>query len=161
MADMYFWLNQHQKRQTEHMQFDSDNPVVRLCAQGMEMESDQRPEEAKALFLQAWDEASGDLEKCIAAHYIARHQQSITDKLIWDEIALSFALKIKHAEVSQSLPSLYLNIAKCQEELGDFKSAARNYKTALSYVSDLPDDGYGTMVRAGIKKGLERIAAFS
>jgi tetratricopeptide (TPR) repeat protein len=142
------------------MQFNPDNPVVRLCAQGMDMESNQRPDDAKALFLQAWDTASNDFEKFIAAHYIARHQQATIDKLNWDEIALSFALRIKNREVYTSFASLYLNIAKCHEDLGDYKSAARNYETALSYTIELPDDGYGRMIKTGIKKGLERIAEF-
>jgi tetratricopeptide (TPR) repeat protein len=143
------------------MQFDPDNAVVRLCAQGMEMESNQKPDDAKALFLQAWDAASNDLEKFIAAHYIARHQQATIDKLNWDEIALSFALRIKNHEVFANFPSLYLNIAKCHEDLGNYKSAAKNYQTALSYTTELSEDGYGKMIRTGIIKGLQRIAEFS
>jgi hypothetical protein len=39
------------------MQFDPDNKITQLCAPGMEMETKQKPNETKALFLQAWNEA--------------------------------------------------------------------------------------------------------
>ncbi len=32
-------------------------------SQGMEMEAKQQPDDAKALFLQAWNEATNDFEK--------------------------------------------------------------------------------------------------
>ena len=50
--------------------------------------------EALQLFQQAWDRASNDVEKFIAAHYVARHQESVQDKLKWDEIALNLALQV-------------------------------------------------------------------
>ena len=40
------------------MQFDPNNKVIQLCAQGMEMETKQKPGEAKALFLQALERSS-------------------------------------------------------------------------------------------------------
>lgn len=33
------------------------------------------------------------LKKFAAAHYVARHQNSVADKLKWDETALQIALK--------------------------------------------------------------------
>jgi rifampin ADP-ribosylating transferase len=48
----------------------------------MEMEVKGNPEEASKLFLQAWNEATTDFEKFTAAHYVARHQKSVADKLI-------------------------------------------------------------------------------
>ena len=78
------------------MQFDPNNPIVKLCAEGMNFEG----EAAKALqlFQRAWDESTNDFEKFISAHYLARHQKSIEDKLKWDEIALSEARKIDNEE---------------------------------------------------------------
>lgn len=139
------------------MEFDPNNHIVKLCAQGMEMEGKGRPEEASKLFLQAWNEATNDFEKFTAAHYVARHQKSVTDKLKWDETALQLALKIDLDTVKGAFPSLYLNIAKCHEDLLDFAKAKKNYDLALSYANLLPDDGYGKMVKAGIKTGIERV----
>lgn len=142
------------------MQFDPINNIVQLCAKGMTMEASGKPGEAKALFLQAWNEATNDLEKFTAAHYVARQQTTIAEKLSWDKTALAFALNIDDSSMTATYPSLYLNIAKCYEDLGEREDAKANYLLALSFENRLPDDGYGQMIRAGIKKGLERIAIF-
>ena len=78
------------------MEFNPNNNVVKLCLQGMDMEEKGKPEEASKLFLQAWNEATNDFEKFIAAHYVARHQKNVSDKLKWLETALQFALKINN-----------------------------------------------------------------
>lgn len=140
------------------MDFDPNNHVVKLCAQGMDMEGKGNPEEASRLFLLAWNEATNDFEKFTAAHYVARHQKSIADKLTWDETALQLALKIDHDTVKGTLPSLYLNIAKCYEDLNDIDNARQHYASALSFSDRLPADGYGNMIKGGILKGLERVA---
>jgi rifampin ADP-ribosylating transferase len=124
----------------------------------MEMEANEKPGEAQALFLQAWDEATNDFEKFTAAHYVARHQKSIHDKLKWDETALGFALKINDSSMQVSYPSLYLNIAKCYEDLKDINNAQKNYQVALAYVNHLPDSAYGQMIKSGIKNGIERLS---
>ena len=77
------------------MNFDPGNRVIQLCSKGMMLEGEGNMDEAKASFLNAWRESITDLEKFTAAHYLARHQDSLADKLIWDEIALQFALKLK------------------------------------------------------------------
>lgn len=136
------------------MQFDSENSIVKLCALGMQQEGEGKPEEATILFQQAWDEATTDVEKFIAAHYIARHQTTVADKLKWDETALSHALKIESAEVKSVYPSLYLNIAKCYEDMKDVEKSYANYQLAFSFASFLPNDGYGNMIRSGIDKGI-------
>jgi rifampin ADP-ribosylating transferase len=56
-----------------------------------------------------------------------------------------------------AFPSLYLNIAKCYEDLNDLGNAKRNYELALSFSNLLPDDGYGNMIKGGIKNGIERV----
>ncbi len=139
------------------MQFDPNNKIVKLCAQGMEMEEKGNPEEASKHFLQAWNEATNDFEKFTAAHYVARHQKSVADKLKWDETALQLALKINDDTIKGTYPSLYLNIAKCYEDLNDFDNARKNYQIALSFTSLLPDSGYGNMIKGGIMKGIERV----
>ena len=77
------------------MEFNPNNNVIRLCVQGMDVEEKGKPEEASRLFLQAWNEATDDFEKFIAAHFVARHQQTVADRLRWLETALQFALRVK------------------------------------------------------------------
>lgn len=140
------------------MQYDPNNNVVKLCAEGMSLEGAGKKEEALALFTQAWEEASNDVEKFTSAHYIARHQKNAIEKLNWDKTALDFALKIDDEIVKGAYSSLYLNIAKAYEDLEDFNSAKEYYRIALSYTEFLLDDEYGAMIRAGIANGLERIS---
>lgn len=139
------------------MQFDPNNNVVKLCAQGMELEGQGKSEEAIKLFRQAWNEAASDFEKFTAAHYVARTQKSIADKLKWDETALQLALNINDDTIKETYPSLYLNIAKCYEDLNDFQKAKKNYDLALSFTNLLPDNGYGNMIKGGIVAGIERL----
>ncbi|MEO8415760.1 MAG: rRNA adenine methyltransferase [Ginsengibacter sp.] len=139
------------------MEFDPNNNIVKLCAKGMEMEGKCQPEEASKLFLEAWEEATNNFEKFTAAHYVARHQKSPADKLKWDETSLQLALKINNDKVKGTFPSLYLNIAKCYEDLDDPGNAKRNYELALSFSSLLPDDGYGKMIKGGIMNGIARV----
>ena len=54
------------------MQFDPNNPVIKLCADGMNSEAQGQIEKAKQLFQQAWDNSSSDFEKFTSAHYLAR-----------------------------------------------------------------------------------------
>jgi len=140
------------------MQFDPDNQIINLCAHGMELEGEGKPDEASAAFQQAWERAANDFDKFIAAHYIARHQKTVADKLTWDETALQLALKIKEEGIEGTYPSLYLNIAKCYEDLNDFAKAKENYHNALSYTGFLLDDGYGNMIKAGIENGIGRVS---
>lgn len=139
------------------MEFDQNNEVIQLCAKGMELEGYGQISEASNLFDEAWNLATSDFEKFTAAHYVARHQKSISDKLVWDEKSLDHALKIDDESIRATLPSLYLNIGKCHEDLNDFQNAKNNYQLAYSFIKFLPDDGYGNMIEAGITDGLNRV----
>ncbi len=139
------------------MQFDSNNKVVKLCAEGMELEGQGKKNEALQLFQRAWNIATNDFEKFTSAHYVARHQENTEKKLQWDEAALNLALKINSDNIKVALPSLYLNVAKCYEDLGDFPNARTNYENAIYHANLLPDDGYGNMIKGGIRDGLSRI----
>ena len=138
------------------MPFDPANPVIQLCVKGMEMEA-KSPELAKDLFVQAWHLATTDVEKFTAAHYLARQQDSVAEKLEWDLRALQLALQVQDDSLTASYPSLYLNVGKGYEELGDPAQARRYYQRALSYTHHLPTDGYGTMIKQGIESGLKRV----
>lgn len=136
------------------MEFNPNNNVVKLCLQGMDMEGKGKPEEASRLFLQAWNEATNDFEKYTAAYYVARHQENVPDKLKWLETALQFALKINNDNVKGAFPSLYSNIAKCYEDLGDFDNAKKNSELSIAFTGKPSDKGpfyHGT--KADLKVG--------
>jgi len=123
------------------MEFNPNNNIVRLCLQGMEMEEKGRPDEAGKLYLQAWKEGTHDLEKFLAAYYVARHQKNVSDQLKWLETALQFALKINDDTVQSAFPSLYSNIAKCHEDLNDPDSVKKNHELANSFRGKPSDKG--------------------
>ena len=114
------------------MEFSPFNNIVKLCLQGMNMEETGKPEEASKLFMQGWNEATNDFEKFLAAYYVARHQSNVPDKLKWLETALEFALKVNDNTVQSAFPSLYLNIAKCYEDLNDPVKAKEYADLAIS-----------------------------
>jgi len=123
------------------MEFNPSNNVIKVCIQGMTLEEQGKLDEASLLFLRAWNEATNDFEKYIAAYYIARYQETVPDKLKWLETSLQFALKIDDVTVHSAFPSLYSNIAKCYEELGDPDDAKKNYELAASSADKPSDDG--------------------
>ena len=138
------------------MEFTQHNKVVQLCTKGMELEGQGKSAEANNHFEEAWDCATTDFEKFTAAHYVARHQKSIAEKLKWDKTALIHARNIDDESIKETLPSLYLNIGKCYEDLNDYDNAKSNYMAAFSFATYLPDNGYGNMIKVGIDKGLNR-----
>lgn len=139
------------------MEFNQDSKTIQLCIQGMQLEGEGQPSSALLLFREAWEAAANNIEKFTAAHYIARHQGTVADKLKWDEIALELALSINEDAVKSTYPSLYLNVAKCYEDLQDHDNALKHYEKASSFTHFLPDDGYGNMIKAGIQQGMKRV----
>jgi rifampin ADP-ribosylating transferase len=122
--------------------------------QGMHLEDNGSPADAGKLFLQAWNEAANDFEKFIAAHYISRQQANVSEKLSWLETALQFALKVNNRAVTGAFPSLYANIAKCYEELGNTEKANQHFDLSSTLSNKPPDKGpfyHGT--RASLEVG--------
>ena len=136
---------------------DPNNPVVRLCAQGIEIEMRGQRDEARSLFLQAWELRQDDVDACIAAHYVARHQDTPADTLRWNELALTHALRVSADSIRSFYPSLYLNRGKSYEDIGDIPRARELYEQGERSLGDVPDGGYGDIVRQGLHNGLERV----
>lgn len=136
------------------MDFSPFNNVVKLCLKGMDMEEKGKPEEAIKLFQQGYNEATNDFERFLVAHYIARQQKTVSDKLNWLKTALQFALKVNDDAVKSAFPSLYFNIAKCFEDLNNADKAKENLDLAISYRFNPSDKGpfyHGT--KADLKVG--------
>lgn len=123
------------------MEFSPFNNVVRLCLQGMDMEDHGKPEEAGKRFTQAWDEATNDMERFLAAYYLGRHHKDTSAKLQWLEKALEFALGTEDVAIKTALPSLYSNIAKCYEDFGNPEKAKENTELSTSAKNNPADKG--------------------
>jgi hypothetical protein len=123
------------------MEFSPFNKIVQLCLQGIDLEEKGRPEDAGKIFFQAWNEATNDFEKFLAAYYIARQQLNVLDRLNWYQTALRLALTINDDSVKGAYVSLYFAIAKCYEDLNDLDNAKKNYELGNSFVGTPSDDG--------------------
>lgn len=138
---------------------DPTNPIINLCAEGMQAEFAGQPDEARALFSRAWETAQDDFEKCVAAHYLARQQASPAEMLRWNRESLARAEAVADERVRDFYPSLYLNLGYSYETLGDYAEARRYYDLAAARLADLPEGPYREVVRGGVAAGLERTAS--
>jgi hypothetical protein len=109
---------------------DLNNPVVKLCVEGSQAEFEGKPELASVRYWQAWQAAQDDFESCIAAHYVARFQKTPADTFRWNQEALAHADKSKDERVKDFYPSLYLNMGRSYELLGDAVEAKWYYDLA-------------------------------
>jgi tetratricopeptide (TPR) repeat protein len=139
------------------MEFDPNNPVVQLCVKGMNAEGEGKIEEAHELFQQAWDTATNNFEAFTAAHYLARNQKDPNDVLKWNLEALSRADTIKEEGLKGQYPSLYLNVGKSYETLGNKGEALRYYQLAADSCEHLPTGKYADMIKSGVSQGLKRV----
>jgi hypothetical protein len=136
---------------------DPTNPVVALCIEGMRAEGERRYDAARALFEKAWDARIDDYDACVAAHYVARHQESDAASLRWNQEALDRAGAVADERVGDFYPSLHLNLGFSHEKLGQLTEARRHYDLAEECVSRLPDGPYGDLVRDGVARARERV----
>lgn len=107
-----------------------DNPVIKLCVEGTQAEFQGQTEQARSLYQKAWEAAQNDYDACIAAHYVARHQDNPNDRLHWNQVALDKAKAVTDNSVQEFYPSLFLNMGQSYESLGNFNEAKRYYALA-------------------------------
>lgn len=124
-----------------NIKFDHNNIVIKLCIKGMNMEDGGNIEDANSKFHQAWNIAENDYEKFIAAYHLGRREKNSRDKLKWLEVSLQCALNINDENVKSAYSTLYLNIAKCYEELSDSENAKKNYELSHLYEDKPSDEG--------------------
>jgi len=111
---------------------DTDNPVIQLCMAGSQAEFQGRHADAGRLYAQAWAAAGDNFEACIAAHYVARFQPDAQATLHWNQIALARAEAVNDDRVDPFFPSLYLNLGRSYEVLGQATLARHYYDLAAA-----------------------------
>ncbi|MFD2521157.1 hypothetical protein [Emticicia soli] len=141
------------------MDIDPSNKVVQLCTDGMSNEFEGKLNESEALFNQAWALASNEFEACIAAHYMARRQLSLADKLKWNLKSFDLANKIEGDGMKNYLPSLCLNVGKSYEDLEQIAEATYYYRLGADYTDTLKENPYVNMIKSGLTEGLKRVGA--
>jgi hypothetical protein len=138
---------------------DAENPVVKRCVAGMQAEADGRYADSRALFLCAWAARSDDYDACIAAHYVARHQEQPDDTLHWNQVALDHADKVADERVRDFYPSLYLNLGRAHELVGAMDEAKRFYTLAAEAAERLANDRYGRVVQGALASARDRLGS--
>ncbi|SCL71286.1 hypothetical protein GA0070608_4599 [Micromonospora peucetia] len=105
---------------------------------------------------------AGDaVHRCTVAHHLADLQESVADELMWDRRALAAVADLDDQRVQRHdvslrvrafLPSLHLNLADGYRRAGDVERARHHVTVAAPLVAELPDDGYGAMIRDAISR---------
>ena len=111
---------------------DTNNPTIKLCIEGTQAEFDGSMEAACDLYRQAWEASSSNYEACIAAHYMARCQESPEEIFRWNQIALERAQMVNDERVEDFYPSLYLNMGRSHTLLGNQAQAEKYYNLAAA-----------------------------
>jgi hypothetical protein len=137
------------------MKLDPNNPVVALCAAGMQV--DGTPAAARALFEQAWSARRNDYDASIAAHFLARHQETPAETLEWNAVAVRHAEAVPDGGAAELMASLYLNLGDSYFNAGQRQLAATAVERAAASVLALPVGGYRAFVELGIRRLRERI----
>ena len=109
---------------------DLTNPVIKLCLEGAQAEFQGQIDKARSLYQKAWEAVQDDYDACIAAHYVARHQGNHNERLYWNQVALEKANAVADGRVQEFFPSLFLNMGKSYELLGNPDEARRYYDLA-------------------------------
>jgi len=112
------------------IKIDINTPVVRLCVEGTQAEFQGQIDQARICYERAWDAVQDDYDACIAAHYLARHQEDPEERLYWNQVALDKADAVGDERVQDFYPSLYLNLGQSYELVGDQPEAQRYFGLA-------------------------------
>lgn len=127
--------------------------------------------QARREYLQLWQEIGpgGDpLHLMTLLHHLADLYDDPQQALDWDLRALEAADRLTDERLEQyhpglrrdaMYPSLYLNIADNLVKVGRRVEAAEQLTKADRHLDELDDDGYGAMIRGGIARLRERMAA--
>ena len=109
---------------------DLNNPVIKLCIQGARFEFEGKKKDACELYRKAWETATDDYEACIAAHYVARFQDTHQATLKWNQEALRRADAVGDERMQEFYPSLYVNLGQSYELVGNEMEAQRYFRLA-------------------------------
>jgi len=138
---------------------DPENLIIRLCIAGMEAEQQGCFGEAKVLYEQAWRQSTDDVERCIAAHHVARQQDTLDKALWWNQLALHRADAARDTRVHALYPSLHLGLGKAFEDLEQVAAAHHHYERARASLTQIDDPAYRKIVEDGVIRSLERTSS--
>ena len=136
---------------------DPNNPVAKLCAEGIAAETSGDLTTAKERYESAWSARSDAYEASIAAHFLARAQDDLRERHRWNAVALVAAEEVGDERAEHFYPSLHLNMGRSCEDIGDLVGARSHYRQARDRLGSLPDTPYAAAVRRGIEGAEHRM----
>jgi hypothetical protein len=143
------------------------DPTMARIGEAIALGQQGRRGEAREAFAAIWAEigADGDpMHRITLAHHMADVQDDVREELAWDQRALEAAACVSDERaaaagatgpVAALYPSLHLNLGEDHRKLGNLAEARRQLDLGERAASSLGDDGYGSMIKAGLA-GLAR-----
>lgn len=126
-------------------------------------------DEGQRLLLACWQATTStdDAQRCVLAHYLADLEADLADEVAWDERALAAHHELGDQDLAAIgigsaaalAPSLHLNLGDGYLRQDRLDHARAHLDAGLATVHLLNDDGYGTMIRKGLERLEQRVAA--
>lgn len=107
---------------------DLSSRTVQLCIEGTQAEFERRLDDARRLFLEAWDARIDDYDAAVAAHYVGHLETDPPEALRWHTLALDHARRDDSG--NELLGSLLVSLGGAHEAVGDIAAAERYYRLA-------------------------------
>lgn len=130
--------------------FNPQNKIIRLCMLGMNLIEEQGDfEEGMDTLKKALSESENDFDRFIVTYKTAKYEKESSIKLRLLEECKQYIIKSDDYGVKSTFSTIYLDIARCYEELGDLEKAKANYELSDLYNTNPCDEGpfyHGTKV---------------
>jgi hypothetical protein len=145
------------------------DPVMARIGVALALGQQGRRAEAREAFAAIWADVEGGdpLHRLTLAHHMADVQDDAGEELAWDLCALAAAEEVTDERaaavgatgpVAAFYPSLHLNLGEDYRKLGDLPAARRHLDLGSRAAAALDDDGYGSMIKAGLAGLADRLA---
>lgn len=123
------------------MEFHPSNPIVQICLKAQTLESNGDRQSALRELHQSFEQASNDFEKYLLCYFIAKMQNSDTDRLHWLNETLAFANKVDALVVKSAYPNIYTLMAQSCHRLGQIEEESIAIQKAIESSNMSEDKG--------------------
>jgi len=146
-----------------------DEMMTRI-GHGIELSQGGHRDQARRLFAELWEQIGpqGDaFHRCGLAHSMADVHDDPHEELVWDLRALQAADLVSDERGAQTgvtspvagfYPSLHLNLGEVYRKLGNLQAARQHLDLGRAAAGALGQDGYGAMIKRGLRGLEERLA---